>query len=101
MSENKQIILSVLYIDHFAWFLGASPGEVVDQIQEVECHQEEGKHKEQSEDHAGRSDHYIHRDSGTLVRGLKSKCIMIVALKVLKLIPELVMGQIKFETGFR
>ena len=46
MSENKQIILSVLNIDHFAWFLGASPGEVVDQIQEVECHQEEGKHKE-------------------------------------------------------
>ena len=46
MSENKQIILSVLYIDHFAWILGASPGEVVDQIQEVECHQEEGKHKE-------------------------------------------------------
>ena len=50
--------------------LSASPGEVVDQIEKVECHQEEGKHEKQSEYHAGGSDNNIH-DAG-LVLGLKS-----------------------------
>ena len=50
--------------------LGTSPGEVVDQIEKVECHQEEGKHEKQSEYHAGGSDNNIH-DAG-LVLGLKS-----------------------------
>ena len=40
--------------------LGASPGEVVDQIEKVECHQEEGKHEKQSEYHARGSDNDIH-----------------------------------------
>ena len=40
--------------------LGASPGEVVDQIEKVECHQEEGKHEKQSEYHARGSDNHIH-----------------------------------------
>ena len=50
--------------------LSASPGEVVDQIEKVECHQEEGKHEKQSEYHARGSDNNIH-DAG-LVLGLKS-----------------------------
>ena len=40
--------------------LGASPGEVVDQIEKVECHQEEDKHEKQSEYHAWGSDNHIH-----------------------------------------
>ena len=40
--------------------LGASPGEVVDQIEKVECHQKEGKHEKQSEYHARGSDNDIH-----------------------------------------
>ena len=40
--------------------LGASPGEVVDQIEKVECHQEEGKHEKESEYHARGSDNDIH-----------------------------------------
>ena len=40
--------------------LGASPGEVVDQIEKVECHQEKGKHEKQSEYHARGSDNHIH-----------------------------------------
>ena len=49
--------------------LGASPGEVVDQIEKVECHQEEGKHEKQSEYHARGSDNHIH---GAVFLALKS-----------------------------
>ena len=51
--------------------LGASPGEVVDQIEKVECHQEEGKHEKQSEYHTGGSDYNIH-GAGWFYLGLKS-----------------------------
>ena len=60
MKLVKRNFVSFVNCCSFCWDLGASPGEVVDQIQEVECHQEEGKHKEQSEDHAGGPDHDIH-----------------------------------------
>ena len=81
--QTSYFVSSFVNWSWFAWYLGASPGEVVDQIQEVECHQEEGKHKEESEDHARGSDHYIHRDWRTFVGRLESERIMIVALKVL------------------
>ena len=47
--------------------LGASPGEVVDQIEKVECHQKEGKHEKQSEDDAGSSDNNIHSAEKVLI----------------------------------
>ena len=65
--------------------LGASSGEVVDEIQKVECHQKEGKHEKESENDTGRSDHHIHVGAGVLAGRLsESEFMMIVTLKVLQ-----------------
>ena len=60
--------------------LGASPGEVVDQIEKVECHQEEGKHEKQSEYHARGSDNDIH--GAVFVLALKSNDCRIERAKI-------------------
>ena len=65
--------------------LGASPGEVVDQIEKVECHQEEGKHEKQSEYHAGGSDNNIH-GAGCLFLALKSNDCRIERAKDLRIL---------------
>ena len=62
--------------------LGASPGEVVDQIEKVECHQKEGKHEKQSEYHARGSDNHIH---GAVFLALKSNDCRIERAKDLRM----------------
>ena len=65
--------------------LGASPGEVVDQIEKVECHQEEGKHEKQSEYHARGSDNDIH--GAVFFLALKSNDCRIERAKDLRIFP--------------
>ena len=61
-------------IKNWIRWLRASPGEVVNQIKEIEGDQEECEEKEESEDDGRGSDHNIHRD-------LLSDFKKIVALK--------------------
>ena len=85
MNGNKNhVTIDVICSSHD---LGTSSGEVVDEIQKVECHQQEGKHEKESENDTGRSDHHIHVGAGDLVlagRLSESEFMMIVALKVLQ-----------------
>ena len=62
--NKNHVIIDVNFSSHD---LGASSGEVVDEVQKVECHEQEGKHEKESENDTGGSDHHIHVGAGDLV----------------------------------